>query len=338
MHPRVESQTSLDCSAEFLVYSLLSGFGSITERERDAIRFVLELVPCSMNDRRMAKIPIPNEAYTLAQFYLPELRVMASRHSYVQKGPLKNPKQAQALLNIILSPLFFHLSSEERKQILGSIDNAEALLSNPLDVLNELVAAWKIRHLELFTNWRSLPIAGVGEYYFGIKLPVPLTLEDVLTPLPYPHKLPQTVWARYQKAPNQPTRSTPRGRTLPRKPINFQPIASRSVKKSELKALDSRHQCFVLPDLTRTSSDSSSVSTDDYGIISLNSDGPLLEDEVFEESTWDLVEDWSELRCHHGGRACCIYAGCGSVSRSGGEPSKHGGRIIGQWRRLIRRR
>ncbi|CUA77178.1 hypothetical protein RSOLAG22IIIB_06552 [Rhizoctonia solani] len=342
MHPRVESQTSLDCSAEFLVYSLLSGFGSITERERDAIRFVLELVPCSMNDHPMTKIPIPNDAYTLAQLYLPELRVMASRHSYVHKGPLKNFKQAQVLLNIVLSPLFFHLSSEERKQILGSIDNAEALLSNPLDVLNELVAAWKIRHLELFTNWRSLPIAGVDEYYFGVKLPVPLTLEDVLTPLPYPPKLPQTVWARDEKAPNQRTRLTPRGRTLPPKPVNFQAIArsvsSRSVKKSEPKALDSRHQCFVLPDLTRTSSDSSSVSTDDCGIISLNSDAPLLEDDIFEDATWDLVEDWSELGCHHGGRACCIYAGCGSVSRSGREPSKHGERIIGQWRRLIRRR
>jgi hypothetical protein len=33
-----------------------------------------------------------NDAYTLAQVCLPELRVMASRHSYVHDGALRNFK------------------------------------------------------------------------------------------------------------------------------------------------------------------------------------------------------------------------------------------------------
>ncbi|KDN38903.1 hypothetical protein RSAG8_09184, partial [Rhizoctonia solani AG-8 WAC10335] len=159
MSSRVQSRMSLDCNAEFVVYSLLSGFGTVTERERDATRFILGLLPSCMNgNRRVPKVSMVNDAYTLAQLYLPELRVVASRHSYVHRGPLKSSKQAQALLNVVISPLVFHLSSEERKQLLGSIGDVEALLSSPLDTFNELVAAWKIRHLELFTNWRSLPI------------------------------------------------------------------------------------------------------------------------------------------------------------------------------------
>ncbi|EUC56228.1 translocation protein sec63, putative [Rhizoctonia solani AG-3 Rhs1AP] len=328
MSSHVQSRMLLDCNADFVVYSLLSGFGSVTERERDATRFILGVL--------MPKVLMTNDAYTLAQLYLPELRVMASRHSYVHKGPLKSSKQARVLLNIVVSPLVFHLSSEERKQILGSIGDAEALLSNPLDLLNEFVAAWKIRYLELFTNWRSLPIVGVDGYHFGVKLPVPLTLEEVLTPLPYPPKLPPTVWTRCEKTPNRHAELPP---LLP-KPIDFQlagrSVSSKSVKKSDLEALNPRPQYFILPDLTRTSSDSSSVSTDDCGFSSLGSDSPLLEVEVFEESTWDLVEDWSELGCtHHEGRVCCIYTGCHSTSSSTGKP---GERIMGQWRRVIRKR
>ncbi|CAE6422376.1 unnamed protein product [Rhizoctonia solani] len=361
MSSHVQSRMLLDCSADFVVYSLLSGFGSVTERERDATRFILGFLCCMNGNHRMPKILMTNDAYTLAQLYLPELRVMASRHSYVHKGPLKSskvsstsfstyvfvlnprpirPQQAQVLLNIVVSPLIFHLSSEERKQILGSIGDAEALLSNPLDLLNEFVAAWKIRYLELFTNWRSLPIGGVDGYHFGVKIPVPLALEEVLTPLPYPPKLPPTVWTRYEKAPNRLAELPPCGQTLLPKPIDFQlagrSVSSRSVKKSDLEALNPRPQYFILPDLTRTSSDSSSVSTDDCGFSSLGSDSPLLEVEVFEESTWDLVEDWSELGCtHHEGRVCCIYTGCHSTSSSTGKP---GERIMGQWRRLIRKR
>ncbi|CAE6476985.1 unnamed protein product [Rhizoctonia solani] len=315
MSLRVQRRMSLDCNAKFVMYSLLSEFGSLTEKERDATRFVLGLIPSCVNgSRRLVKVPMTNDAYTLAQLYLPELQVMASRHSYVQRGPLKNSKQAQALLSVIVSPLVCHLSSEERKQILGSIGDVEALLSNPLDILSELVGAWKIRHLELVTNWRSLPIAGVDRYYFGVKLPVPLTLEELLAPLPYPPKSPRATWNRtvgYEKAPNRYMKLPPRDqRTLPQKPMDFQ-LATRSApsrldKKSELKALDLRYQYFVLPDLARTSSDSSSSSsstnTNDSGSASLggNSDSHLFADEGFEESTWDLVEDWSELQLRSG--------------------------------------
>lgn len=258
---------------------------------------------------------------------------MASRHSYVHREPLKSFKvsqprpvltysfnlrpnhlqQALALLNIVVSPLVSHLSPEERKQIVGSIGNAEALLSNPLDILNELVAAWKICHLELFTNWRSLPIAGVKEYYFGVKLPVPVTLEEVLTPLPYPPKPPPRTHC--EKAPNQHAESSPCGRALPTKPADFQ-LISRSISSGSVNKSGFATQYFVLPDLTRTSSDSSSVSTDDCGLGSLDSTSSLLDNNAFEESTWDLVEDGSELGCtHHGGRVPCIYTGCRSASR-----------------------
>ncbi|KAG8705952.1 hypothetical protein FRC11_008657, partial [Ceratobasidium sp. 423] len=307
MSLRVQRRMSLDCNAKFVVYSLLSGFGSVTQRERDATRFVLGLIPSCVNGRRLVKVSMTNDAYTLAQLYLPELRVMASRHSYVHNEPLKNSKQAQTLLSVIVSPLVFHLSFEERKQILGSIGDVEVLLSNPLDVLNELVAAWKIRHLELVTNWRSLPIAGVDEYYFGVKLPVPLKFEELLTPLPYPSKTPRANWSRtvgYEIASNRYGKLPLCGQRIPPpKPMDFQlttrSVPSRPDKKSELKALDLRDQYFVLPDLARTSSDSSSASTstNDSGFISLggNSDSHLFANENFEESTWDLVEDWSEL-------------------------------------------
>ncbi|KAJ1308317.1 hypothetical protein OPQ81_004028 [Rhizoctonia solani] len=327
---------SLDCNAKFVAYSLLSGFGSVTEKERGATRFVLGLLSSCVNDHRVVKVPMTNDAYTLSQLYLPELRVMASRHSYVHKESLKGFKQAQAILSVIVSPLVFHLASEERKQLLGSMGDVETLLSNPLDVLNELVAAWKIRHLELFTNWRSLPIAGVDEYYFGVKLPVPLALEDVLTPLPYPPKAHQSVWTRCEKTPNRLyTTLPPRSRrSLPEKRMDFQytgrSVSSRAAKKSELKVSDSPPQYFVLPDLARTSSDSSSVSTDDcgFGDLGSNCDSPLLEDEALEEHTWDLVEDWSELepRCTcRGGQICGAYVGCRSTSRAGREHSKNGG-------------
>ncbi|CAE6429173.1 unnamed protein product [Rhizoctonia solani] len=306
MSLRAQPRLSFDCNAKFVVYSLLCGFGSVTERERDATQFILGLLPCFMNsNRRLAKAPMTNDAYTTAQLYLPELRVMASRHSYVHRGPLKSSKHAQALLNVVVCPLVIHLSPEDRKQLLGSIRDAEMMLSNPPDVLNELVAAWRVRHLELFTNWRSLPIAGVDEYYFGIKLPVPLELEEVLTPLPYPPIVSRTAWTRCER--------TPHGyMTLPlcdRRTLSQQQrdsrqtsrsIPSRSIKKSDLKPLNSSPQYFILPDLTRSSSDSSSISTDG-GRFSILSSSPLLEHEIFEESTWDLVEDWVSFHKYQDG-------------------------------------
>ncbi|KAH7344122.1 hypothetical protein B0J17DRAFT_765244 [Rhizoctonia solani] len=301
MSLRAQPRVSLDCNAKFVVYSLLSGFGSVTEKESDATRFILGLLPCFMNGgRRLAKVPMTNDTYTLAQLYLPELRVMASRHSYIHRGPLKNSKHAQALLNVVACPLTIHLSPGERKQLLGSISDAEVLLSNPLDVLNELVAAWRARHLELFTNWRSLPIAGVDEYYFGVKLPVPLALEEILTPLPYPSKLSRTTWTRCERTPNgYMTLPLCDRRTLFQQPRDPQQtsrsIPSRSVKKSDLKPLDSIPQYFTLPDLTRSSSDSSSISTDGTR-FSVLSGSPLLEDHAFEESTWDLVEGVENTR------------------------------------------
>ncbi|CAE6384950.1 unnamed protein product [Rhizoctonia solani] len=322
-----QRQVSLDCNAKFVVYSLLSGFGPITERERDATRFIIGVLPSCINDRRLVRVPITNDAYTLAQLYLRELRVMASRHSYVHEGTLRNPKQAAAILNVIVSPLLSHLSREERKYLLGSIGDAETLLSNPLDLLNELTAAWKIHHLELFTNWRSLPISGVEQYAFGVRLPVPLSLEEVLTPLPYPPKVSRNTRTRAMRCEKavglyaNPALCDRRNQL--RKPMDLQPathfIPSKRTKGSELKALDSMPRRFILPDLqyAQSSSDSSSISTDDcgFGSLSSRSSSPLTTDEVFEESTWDLVEDGSdiELEC-----ACLQEHVCGAYGTDRG--------------------
>ncbi|CEL59229.1 hypothetical protein RSOLAG1IB_03162 [Rhizoctonia solani AG-1 IB] len=345
----IQHRVSLDCNAKFVAYSLLSGFGSITEKERDATQFILGVLPSCVNDRRLVKVPMTNDAYTLAQVCLPELRVMASRHSYVHDGALRNFKQAAAILNVIVSPLISHLSREERKYLLCSISDAEALLSNPLGTLNELVGAWKIRHFELFTNWRSLPIPGVEQYSYGAKLPVPLTLEEILTPLPYPPGASRVTRARtlgHTKA----ARSLSIRQSQLRKSMDLQPTArfvhSRPTKGPELKTLDSMPRHFVLPDLiyAQSSSDASSISTDDCGFRSLSSrsSSPLITHDAFEESAWDIIEDGSdlELECtYRHEHVCGAYLGCRSMGGTARRHhSSHRIRIIDRWRSLLKAR
>ncbi|KAF8743090.1 hypothetical protein RHS02_03234, partial [Rhizoctonia solani] len=295
-----------------------------------------------------------DHAYTLAQLYLPELRVMSSRHSYVHDETLRNFKQAGAILNIIVSPLISHLSREEQKYLIGSINDAETLLSNPLDILNELIAAWKIRHFELFTNWRSLPVSGVEQYHFGVKLPVPLSLEEILTPLPYPSKVSQVKRTRIvgcQKTANFCTNSSCDQRDQLRKPMDLQPatrfVPSKCTNGSNIKALDSIPRQFVLSHLryAQSSSDSSSVSTDDCGFSSMSSrsSSPLIADETYEESTWDLVEEGYDLdlgcACHLE-HVCGAYVGCRSMGNKAGRYhlKRSGTRITDSWRSLLKTR
>ncbi|KAB5592736.1 hypothetical protein CTheo_3804 [Ceratobasidium theobromae] len=192
-----------DCNAAFVAYSLLSSFNAISHKEREAVRFALELIPCY--DGLTGKLRMTYDAHVLAQIYLAQLRLMAARHCYTHDGSLEDAavsylifihwlvlltvapraQQARALLSVIILPLVRHISCEEHADIVQSMGDAEALLACPLERLNELVNSWKLRNLELIRNWRSYPIDGVEYYHFGVELPSKFRLEDLLTPLPY---------------------------------------------------------------------------------------------------------------------------------------------------------
>ncbi|KAH7344112.1 hypothetical protein B0J17DRAFT_739947 [Rhizoctonia solani] len=176
----------LDCDASFVACALLSTFVIVTEKERDAVRFIIELIPCY--DEVTGKLRMTFDTHVLAQIYLAELRVLASRHSYIHDGSLEEAPQARALLNVVFMPLIRHLRIEEYNNLLESIDKAHYLLSRPLDVLDELAIQWRILNVKVATNWRSHPVEDLENYEFGVELPVKYSLEDLLTPLPYPTK------------------------------------------------------------------------------------------------------------------------------------------------------
>ncbi|KAG9091662.1 hypothetical protein FRC06_000474, partial [Ceratobasidium sp. 370] len=173
-----------DYTATFVAYALLSSFSAITKKDRDAVRYVLEL----LSDYNVAtrQLLMTHDVCVLARLYLPQLRTMAARHSYVHRGSLKSDPQARALLSVIIAPLIRHLSSAQYQDILASIEGAKALLSLPMSTLNELVASWRIQNLELVLNWRSFPVLGTKMYSFGCSALPGFRVEDVLTPLPYP--------------------------------------------------------------------------------------------------------------------------------------------------------
>ncbi|KAG8715400.1 hypothetical protein FRC11_004300 [Ceratobasidium sp. 423] len=175
-----------DCNASFVACALLSTFTTITEKERDAVRFIIELIPCY--DGATGKLRMTFDAHVLAQIYLAELRVMAGRHSYIHDGSLEEAAQARTLLNVIIMPLIRHLCTEEYNDLLDSMAEAHFLLSRPLDVLDELVIMWRIRNANVARDWRSLPIGDLDNYEFGVELPTEFSLEDLLTALPYPTK------------------------------------------------------------------------------------------------------------------------------------------------------
>ncbi|CAE6422481.1 unnamed protein product [Rhizoctonia solani] len=174
----------LDCNASFVAYALLSTFATITEKERDAVRFIIELIPCY--DEATGKLRMSFDAHVLAQIYLAELRVMAGRHNYTHDGSLEEAPQARALLSVIVVPLIRHLCAEEYNYLLESLEAAYFLLSRPLDVLDELVIMWQIRNAKIVTDWCSHPTGDLENYEFGVELPDNLSLEVLLTPLPYP--------------------------------------------------------------------------------------------------------------------------------------------------------
>ncbi|KAG8771503.1 hypothetical protein FRC12_003580 [Ceratobasidium sp. 428] len=76
------------CEATFVAYALLSSFGTITKKDRDAVRYVLELL--SSYDIATQELLMTHDMCVLAGVYLPQLRTMALRHSYEHRGSLKN--------------------------------------------------------------------------------------------------------------------------------------------------------------------------------------------------------------------------------------------------------
>ncbi|KAJ1308325.1 hypothetical protein OPQ81_004035 [Rhizoctonia solani] len=179
-----------DCNASFVACALLSTFATITEKERDAVQFIIELIPCY--DGITGQLQMTFDVHVLAQIYLAELRVMAGRHGYTHDGSLEEAPQACALLNVIVTPLIRHLSNEEYDHLLGSLEEAYLLLSRPIDILRRLVIMWRIQNASISTDWCSHPIGDLDKYQFGVELPGNLSLEDLLTPLPYPTK-PSTI-------------------------------------------------------------------------------------------------------------------------------------------------
>ncbi|CAE6471151.1 hypothetical protein ACGC1H_001004 [Rhizoctonia solani] len=178
---------SFDCNAPFIAYSLLSTFSTISDNERDAVQVILELIPCY--DVLSKELYVTHEAHAVAQILLDELRMMASRHSYVQEGALEDVTEARDLLNVIVLPLVRHLSESEYNEIRRTIEDADKLLSNPLDLLNDLLTVWRLRNLEVINKWHSYPIEGLEHYHSGVEPPNGVKLEELLMPLPYPAKL-----------------------------------------------------------------------------------------------------------------------------------------------------
>ncbi|EUC56216.1 uroporphyrinogen decarboxylase, putative [Rhizoctonia solani AG-3 Rhs1AP] len=178
---------SFDCNAPFIAYSLLSTFSTINENERDAVQLILELIPCY--DVLSKELYVTHEAHAVAQILLDELRMMASRHSYVQESALEDIAEARDLLNVIVLPLVHHLSESEYSEIRRTIEDADKLLSNSLDLLNELLTVWRLRNIDVVNEWHSYPIEGLEHYHSGMELPNGVKLEELLMPLPYPTKL-----------------------------------------------------------------------------------------------------------------------------------------------------
>ncbi|CAE7208039.1 unnamed protein product, partial [Rhizoctonia solani] len=259
---------TLDCSASFIAYSLLSTFSTIAEDERDAVQVILELIPCY--DILSRELHVTHEAHVVARMFLDEFRTMASRHSYIQEGDLEDVAEAQDLLNVIILPLVHHLSEREYNEIRRTMEDADKLLSNPLDLLNDLLNMWRLRNCEVVSEWHSHPIDGFENYYFGMELPDGARLAELLMPLPYPTRL-HSIDSGYSTEDEGPRQKHERRRKRQVRSHASESGKPRAVPRSEgsrelaLKSKSkpqSRH--FFLPRFTssRTSSDSAHDSGD----------------------------------------------------------------------------
>lgn len=139
------------CNAPLIAYLLLSCFEIITEKERDVVRFVLDLI--SSYDISTGELPMTHNVYLLAQIYQAELRVLATLHHPIHEGPLEDDIQGGDLLSAVILPLIQRATRSEHEAILQSMSEAEQLLARPLETLNELAVTWKSRNHEPALSW-----------------------------------------------------------------------------------------------------------------------------------------------------------------------------------------
>ncbi|CAE6477051.1 unnamed protein product [Rhizoctonia solani] len=295
-----------DCNASFIAYSLLSTFSTITENERDAVQVILELLPCY--DVLSGELHVTHEAHIVAQIFLEEFRAMASRHSYVQECSLEDVTEARDLLNAIVLPLVRHLSQREYNDIRRTIEDADKLLSHPLELLNELLTMWCLRNFEVVSEWHSYPIEGVENYHSGMELPNGTKLEEVLMPLPYPTKM-HSSDSGHSTEDERPRHRHERRRKRQTRSYAAESSKPRAVPRSEgsrelaLKSKPkpkSKH--FFIPRFTssRTSSDTAHDSSD-------NSDSSRSFDGHFRRYP-NFVERGDEMECLcETGRICPLH-------------------------------
>ncbi|CEL59218.1 hypothetical protein RSOLAG1IB_03151 [Rhizoctonia solani AG-1 IB] len=133
---------TIDLNATLIAYVFLSCFDLVSERERDVVCFVLDLL--SSYDILTGELPMTQNVALLAQIYVHELCVMAAYYRQESEGlSWSNQIDPSTLLNAVLLPLIRNLSHDQFQDIVSTADDAEAILSYPLDMLNELVANWK---------------------------------------------------------------------------------------------------------------------------------------------------------------------------------------------------
>ncbi|KAF8743452.1 hypothetical protein RHS02_03224, partial [Rhizoctonia solani] len=296
-----------DCSAPFIVYSLLSTFSTITENERDATQVIIELLPCY--DVLTGELHVTHEAHIVARVFLEEFRAMARRHCYIQEGSLDNVVEAHDLFSVIILPLVRHLSQNEYNDIRRTIEDADALLSHSLPVLNELLNKWRLRNFEIVSEWHSYPVEGVEEYRFGLELPNGAQLEEVLMPLPYPTKQQSTdsgystedegPKSRHERRRKRHTHSHDKESSKPR-PVPRSEGTRELALKSRTKPKSKR---FFLPRFTssRTSSDTAHDSSD-------NSDSSRSFDGQYRRYP-NFIERGDEMECLcETGGICLLHA------------------------------
>lgn len=340
------------CKAPFVACSLLSAFDTITEMEREAVRYVLELIPCY--DGMTGRLRMTHDAHVLAQIYLAELRILAARHSYVHEGSLEDATQARALLSVIVLPLVNHISDEEYECLLGSMGEADILLSYSTDVLIDLITMWHARYYTLMLGWRSFPITGVEQYEFGTAVPGGFRLEDILTPLPYPRiesmlipdllleeeehvseddQKPKSESSRKHrkltKRRSNDSRSTSSTRSRPRSECGKELLLLSS------KSNKSKSKSFFLSDLfTRRSSDRDMESDSSSIKDEWRSDSYFDIDDVLEREFW-LLEN--EKKIESGDFDCPCASGHLCYIHADGHPSDYEGDVKAPKRKRIAR-
>ncbi|QRW15724.1 hypothetical protein RhiXN_03725 [Rhizoctonia solani] len=133
---------SVDLSATLIVYIFLACFDVVSERERDVVCFVLDLL--SSYDVMARELPMTQNVVLLAQIYAHELCIMAAYYRRESEGfSWSNQSDPSTLLNTVLLPLIQNLTHDQHQNIIYTLEEAEMILAYPLDMLEELITSWK---------------------------------------------------------------------------------------------------------------------------------------------------------------------------------------------------